>query len=239
MLLEDLGVHADAVANGIEAIQALEEAPYNRVYNLVLMDCQMPEMDGYEATRQIRKDASGRHNSNIPIVAMTANAMKGDREKCLEAGMNDYLTKPVDMEELAGKLGEWLGLKTLDIAAEQPSIDSVEEAVWDSQAALTRFAGKPERLLLIISSFIAHMPEKVDELQDAILKGDAIAASEVSHYIKGSVVSLSAVGLQQITEGLELAGKDGNIEQLPILFEQFTEQFELFMDELISFQQKN
>ncbi|OUS05949.1 hypothetical protein A9Q81_04195 [Gammaproteobacteria bacterium 42_54_T18] len=239
MLLEDLGVHADAVANGIEAIQALEGAPYDRVYNLVLMDCQMPEMDGYEATRQIRKDASGRHNSNIPIVAMTANAMKGDREKCLEAGMNDYLTKPVDIEELAGKLGEWLGLKKPGVAVEQASIVCVDELVWDSKAALARFAGKPDRLLSIIDSFVAHIPEKVDVLQDAILKGDAKAASEISHYIKGSVVNLSAVGLQQIIEELELASNDGNIEKLSVLFEQFTEQFELFMDALILFQQKN
>jgi len=239
MLLEDLGVHADAVANGIEAIQALEDAPYNCAYNLVLMDCQMPEMDGYEATRQIRNDVSGRHNSEIPIIAMTANAMKGDREKCLEAGMNDYLTKPVDMEELAEKLAEWLGSKELGVVVKQSSTVSVEKVVWDNEAALARFAGKSERLASIIGSFVEHIPEKVDALQNAILKGDAITASEIAHYIKGSVANLSAVGLLKITEELELAGADGNIEKLPIIFDQFIEQFEIFMDELLSFQQKN
>lgn len=239
MLLEDLGVYADAVANGIEAIRALESAPYNQSYSLVLMDCQMPEMDGYEATRQIRKDASGRRNSNIPIIAMTANAMKGDREKCLESGMNDYLTKPVDTEELAGKLSEWLGAKGAGVITEELADSSAEGVVWDDEAALARFAGKPERLLSIVNSFVEHIPAKVDVLQEAILKGDALAVAEVAHYIKGSVVNLNAVGLQRITEELELTGADGDIEALPILFERFTEQFEMFMDELFSFQQKN
>mgnify|MGYP002700515784 FL=1 len=239
MLLEDLEVHADAVANGIEAIQALEDAPYNRGYNLVLMDCQMPEMDGYEATRRIRTGASGKHNSSIPIVAMTANAMKGDREKCLEAGMNDYLTKPVDVEALAEKLGEWLGVKKPEAEVQQSSLVNLGEVGWDKEAALARFAGKPERLLSIVDSFVEHIPEKVDELQQAILKDDAIAAGEIMHYIKGSVINLSAVGLEKTMEGLEQAGSSGCIEQLPILFEQFTEQFEMFMEELFSFQQKN
>ncbi len=78
--------------NGVEGIAALKGAPNQAPYQVVLMDCQMPEMDGYEATRQIRLGSAGAMNQDIPIIAMTANAMKGDKEKCLAAGMNDYLS---------------------------------------------------------------------------------------------------------------------------------------------------
>ncbi|MFN3533362.1 MAG: response regulator [Candidatus Brocadia sp.] len=97
ILEKKLGYMVDVVTNGKEAIESLERSDYN----LVLMDCQMPELDGYEAARIIRNENSSVRNHNIPIIAMTANAMNGDREKCLEAGMNDYVTKPVNMQVLA------------------------------------------------------------------------------------------------------------------------------------------
>ncbi len=96
-MLEKLGFRADVAANGIEALEALRNIPYD----LVLMDCRMPEMDGFEATRLIRGGAAGSSMSTIPVIAITANALKGDREKCIEAGMNDYLAKPVMPDKLA------------------------------------------------------------------------------------------------------------------------------------------
>jgi CheY-like chemotaxis protein len=98
-ILAKLGYKADTVANGAEAVEAVESS----AYDIILMDCQMPEMDGFEATRALR----GR-NRTIPIIAMTANAMKGDRELCIESGMNDYLSKPVKSSELAAMLERWL-----------------------------------------------------------------------------------------------------------------------------------
>ncbi|PXF58784.1 MAG: hypothetical protein C4B58_05460 [Deltaproteobacteria bacterium] len=102
--LKKLGLSADAVVNGIEAVKAMEAIPYD----LVLMDCQMPGMDGYEATAWIRNPQSQVRNHDIPIIAMTANAMQGDREKCLEAGMNDYVSKPFVPQVLAEMIEKWL-----------------------------------------------------------------------------------------------------------------------------------
>jgi two-component system, sensor histidine kinase and response regulator len=100
--LAKLGHHADSVRNGLEAVQAVE----NGRYDLVIMDCQMPELDGFEATRRIRRLSGPSHT--IPIIALTANAMQGDREQCLEVGMNDYVSKPVDVGRLAAALQRWL-----------------------------------------------------------------------------------------------------------------------------------
>jgi two-component system sensor histidine kinase/response regulator len=110
-LLENIGLSADSVSNGIEAIESLKNATEHLPYTLILMDCQMPEMDGYEATRQIRLGRGGKQNQMVPIIAMTANAMVGDREKCIESGMNDYITKPINEEQIYKKISRWLTLK--------------------------------------------------------------------------------------------------------------------------------
>ena len=102
-MLESLGCRVDTAVDGADAISQCEEASYG----LILMDCQMPEMDGYEATRNIRLGGAGERNTHIPIIAMTANAMKGDREKCLQSGMNDYMSKPINIDKLKNKISIW------------------------------------------------------------------------------------------------------------------------------------
>lgn len=131
-VLEDFGLSADVAGNGLEAITSLEFSPATAPYELVLMDCQMPEMDGYEATRQIRAGKTGKRNQKIPIIAMTANAMKGDRERCLDAGMSDYVTKPIDSAVLERKLELWLNGKVDGVPAEAENFaaeNSIEDVV--------------------------------------------------------------------------------------------------------------
>ena len=111
-ILEKQGFRVDAVANGQEALEALETIPYD----LVLMDCHMPRMDGYEATKAIRKSKKVRDPA-IPIIAMTAGAMQEDRDKCLEAGMDDYLSKPVVPKTLTETLDKWLSKKDKSTAS--------------------------------------------------------------------------------------------------------------------------
>ncbi|VVB68486.1 Chemotaxis protein CheY [uncultured archaeon] len=109
--LRKMGLQADVVANGQEAVNALQTIPYD----LVLMDCQMPEMDGFEATRRIRLEGSKALNPQIPIIAMTAFAMQGDREKCIQAGMSDFIGKPVQQRDLVKMLARWLAIAKSDI----------------------------------------------------------------------------------------------------------------------------
>jgi two-component system sensor histidine kinase/response regulator len=106
VMLRKMGLRADVVADGQEAVKTLRMIPYD----LVLMDCQMPEMDGFEATRSIRQEGSKALNPHIPIIAMTAATMQGDRKKCIQAGMNDFIAKPVQQRELAEILARWLAI---------------------------------------------------------------------------------------------------------------------------------
>ena len=107
-ILNEYGLHADIAGNGLEALYSLQQALLDAPYSLALMDCQMPVMNGYEASSQIPAGEAGEYNKNILIITMMAIAMAGDREKCLQSGMNDYLSKPVDPDLLIKKIQQWL-----------------------------------------------------------------------------------------------------------------------------------
>ncbi|MDO6446505.1 response regulator [Colwellia sp. 1_MG-2023] len=107
-VLKNIGLQADVAVNGIDALKRIQEATKEKPYSVIIMDCQMPEMDGYQATRKIRAGEAGSENIAIPIIAMTANAMQGDKQKCLDAGMDDYLTKPIEPHKVLEKLTKWI-----------------------------------------------------------------------------------------------------------------------------------
>jgi len=228
-ILKKLGLRVDVVANGKEAVSALADLPYE----LVLMDCQMPEMDGYEATRLIRSPQSAVRNHRIPIIAMTANAMKGDREKCLEAGMDDYVSKPVSPKILAEVLDKWLpkeaAVKTeqangTPVAAMKPGKDA-NPPVFNKEALMTLVMGDDEFARTVVDAFRSDIPGQIEALKKYLDAGDIPSAARHAHSIKGASANVGGESMRAVAFEIEKAGKAGNrdavAERLPELERQF------------------
>ena len=204
-MLAKMGYRADVVSNGLEALQASQQIPYD----VVLMDCQMPEMDGYEATRQIRMREQEEHRKPIQIIAMTAHAMQGDREQCLAAGMNDYLSKPVRPNELAQILERCRRLRLPDdrdagadppkLNLEQPSVacpaaagepqpvaTEPEEPPLDTESLDGISEGDPEGARELIELYLQQAEDTIKGLQTAIDAGVAQDVDRLAHKLAGS-----------------------------------------------------
>ncbi|MFQ5442884.1 MAG: nitrate- and nitrite sensing domain-containing protein [Thermodesulfobacteriota bacterium] len=223
-ILEKLGYRADAVANGREALKALETIPYD----LVLMDCQMPEMDGYEATRIIRAQDSAVANHGVPVIAMTANALKGDRERCIEAGMNDYTSKPVAPGALAEVIEKWLKKKGLPRAVLKKTALAQKEKVFDRKGYLERLMGDEDLAGEILDGFFEDFPVQMSTLREALERGDAEAVKRGAHTLKGSSGNVGAVTLQKAALDLEKAGASGSLDGARDLMTAMEEYFGAF-----------
>jgi len=201
-ILKKLGVHADAVANGMEALNSLQSIPYD----VVLMDVQMPILDGYETTRRIRESV-GTLPKSIPIIAMTANAMQGDREKCMAAGMNDYLTKPISMAGLAEKLGIWLKKHEEREQGTPPqSIDSSQQvalATFNGAQMMVRLMNDKDLVKLVIHQFLEGIPTLIEELEAAIQQHNIEEVIRLAHSIKGVAANVSAEQLLSLSGRIE------------------------------------
>jgi len=207
--LQKLGYRADVVANGREALEALSRIPYD----VVLMDCQMPEMDGYEATAEIRRrEGSTKHTS---IVAMTANVLEGDKQKCLAAGMDDYVSKPVRPEELAAALDRVFN------AQENQSVTPVDlERVFET-------AGDPESgdLAEILKMYIETMSSSLSRLKRAIDLKDAEEISFLAHNAAGMSANLGITAVVEPLRELERKGREKSLENTAELNEQVVNDF--------------
>ncbi|MBI4763225.1 MAG: response regulator [Deltaproteobacteria bacterium] len=225
-LLKKLGLRAEAVANGAEAVKALELIPYD----LVLMDMQMPEMDGLEATLEIRNPQSPVLNHQIPIIAMTAHAMHGDREKCLESGMNDYLTKPVSPQALADMLDKWLPKEGAVITkqpaevAPAPAKES-EVSVFDKAEMMTRLMDDEELARTVVEGFLDDIPRQIEVLKGYLKKGDVASAERQAHSIKGASANVGGEALRAVAFGMEKAGKTGDLESITARLPELETQF--------------
>ncbi|MCC7375154.1 MAG: response regulator [Verrucomicrobiales bacterium] len=225
-ILGKLGHRFDAVANGSEALEALRHIRYD----LVLMDCQMPVMDGFEATRQIRRPSSGVINPGIPVIAMTACAMRGDRQKCEAAGMNDYLTKPVKPKELAIAIERWHGPTTgtsTNAWADPPNVTPAENdhpagsvmvdlgtPVFDASGFTERTMGDRQFALEVSRSFLDQAPEQLANLEKWIAAGQTRDVAREAHSIKGAAANLGATALSLAAAELEAATASSNLETL-------------------------
>ncbi|HVW36380.1 MAG TPA: response regulator, partial [Pirellulales bacterium] len=205
-LLEKWGHHVSVAANGHQAIAAVAAQPFE----LVLMDVQMPELDGLEATAAIRRSeaASGRH---LPIVAMTAHAMVGDRERCLAAGMDGYLAKPIRARELLAVIEQVLsggGHASATAAA-------ATAAVVDWATALDRLQGDRKLLEEIVDVFRDECPRLLAQARQAIAENDAAQLRLAAHTLKGALVNFAATDAVDAARRLELIGKQGSLADAP------------------------
>jgi CheY-like chemotaxis protein/HPt (histidine-containing phosphotransfer) domain-containing protein len=217
-ILKKLGLRADAVGDGAEALQALETIPYD----LVLMDVQMPEMDGFEATGRIRDPQSAVLHHGIPIIAMTAHAMQGDRERCLEAGMDDYVTKPISPEALAEALDRWLP-REAPVPAGPPSPAHASGAppqaaaagepqalVFDSAGMMERLMGDQELARIVVDGFLEDAPRLIEALRSSLDAGDAAAAIRGAHTLRGASATVGGEALRAVAWEMEKAGTAGD-----------------------------
>jgi two-component system sensor histidine kinase/response regulator len=208
--LEKLGYRSDAVANGREAIEALERIPYD----LVLLDCQMPEMDGYEATAEIRRrEGNSKHTL---IVAMTANALNGDREKCLAAGMDDYISKPVRPVELAAVIERVFAARNELLSS---PVDL--ERLFDAAGA----PGSPE-LAEILDAYLEAMSTNLVRLQTEIELGDAAEIDFIVHSTHGMSANLGMTALLGPLREIERGCRENSMADLTELATELAKQFE-------------
>jgi two-component system, sensor histidine kinase and response regulator len=224
-MLEKRGHHVAVAPNGRQALAALKEGSYN----LVLMDVQMPEMDGLEATMLLRKqeELTGHHQA---VVAMTALVMKGDRERCMAAGMDGYLSKPIRPQELDEVLDRYLSMGREDL----PVIESrdLPDASVCAEELLERIDGDRVFLAELLELFRADYPEQIRAARGAIANSDAATLQEVGHALKGALGNLAAPAASRIASDLESMGKTGDMAPAGIRVTQLEEELILVIQAL-------
>jgi two-component system sensor histidine kinase/response regulator len=226
-ILKNLGFKADTAADGREVLQALAKIPYD----IVFMDVQMPEMDGFEATRAIRSGKAGALNPRIPIIAMTAHALKGDRGRCLEAGMDDYISKPIAPQALADALEKWVdkGEEQRSVGA-APRGDALSPAglpVFDRPALSDRILGDEDLIKQIIAIFLEDIPKQLQLLKDLLDRRDTESAGKQAHAIKGAAANVGGMALSAVAGRMEKAGLAGQFEEIAALLPEMNRQFDL------------
>jgi CheY-like chemotaxis protein/HPt (histidine-containing phosphotransfer) domain-containing protein len=203
--LQRLGLDVVVAGNGEEAVSALA----NSKFAMVFMDCHMPVMDGYEATRTIRTNelTTGKH---IPIVAMTANALEGDRDKCIDAGMDDHMTKPFHPDHLQSVVERWLNLPSAQEENNQapPEEENDQSPSIDIDKLKSRFTEAQCRQLL--SGFVSDFTPKLEQLETLIKQGDLSAVGKLAHGLKGAASMIFAEELSEAAKNLEAAAKNGD-----------------------------
>lgn len=214
-----LGCRVETAADGRQAVERYQQAAER--YDLILMDCQMPAMDGYAATREIREleKETGRH---VRIIAMTANALEGDRETCLAAGMDDYISKPVSLD----RLREALSQIPVKPARSEPKKGD-EKALDEKMLSEIRGLGDEGDGFLrnLIEVFLSDAQSQMDEVSRAVEAGDLVVVKEIAHRLKGSSSSLSAIAFSKVCLSMEMAARDGQLSEVKEIHAQLLEKF--------------
>jgi CheY-like chemotaxis protein/HPt (histidine-containing phosphotransfer) domain-containing protein len=208
-MLVRAGIDVSLADDGAEALQALQRGRFDAV----LMDMQMPKMDGLEATRHIREDMA---LADLPVIAMTANAMIGDREICLAAGMDDYLSKPLHYKTLYETLARWTkrDVSPPQATDEAPPVETA--AVLDVDSAMARMGGEATYLAML-AKFIPSQGRSLQSIEDALAVDDRSAAERLAHTLKGVAASVGALPLEEAAGKLEKSISAGKTEEYPAL----------------------
>ncbi len=235
LMLQNIGYRADVAANGLEVLKALQLSPYD----VVLMDVQMPEMDGLEASQRICQAYSA--SSRPHIIAMTANAMHGDREVCLAAGMNDYISKPVRLEELALALSKCQGRNSSDFisrktifahtSTEEPITTlNIEHSIIDTtilNSLRDMMSGNEMEFQQLLNCYLAEAPKCIQNIQVLSATKNTQALWKAAHSLKSSSASVGATNLAQICKQLEAKGRSNDIESIQEICSQLYREYEL------------
>jgi PAS domain S-box-containing protein len=223
--LEDAGHHVEVVDNGVDAIQAVQAASYD----VVLMDVHMPVMDGMDATKEIRRLAGA--VSKIPIIALTANAMVGDREKYIEQGMDDYASKPFDPDQLFSTIARNLRNATMNpepAASSEPHLDDRTQTAAGLNLAVVEplRVGKPDLWKRLIGIYQETTPESLKTLEQALTNDDCTTVHMTAHTLKSSSANMGAAKLSELCRRLEAAAAKGTLDTGPALFAEIRSEFE-------------
>ena len=234
-MLKKMGFKTDVASSGELGLQMLND----KSYDLVFMDCQMPGMDGFETTKHIRNGAAGAQNVKIPIIAMTANAMSGDREKCLKSGMDDYISKPVQPKTLMELLVKWLSKKeengNQNEAPNQQSAAAPAESalpVIEMEGLLENMAGDEELVKEILDTFKEDAASIVESLRTAINEGHNNEAQLHSHSLKGASANVKATELYTVAKELNDYYKASQFDKAPECFKRVEAAYERLLNEL-------
>lgn len=241
-ILRKFELTPDVASNGQEAIDAIKL----NTYDLVLMDCQMPIMDGYAATEIIRAKEKAQHTERLPIIALTANAMQGDKENCIAAGMDDYLAKPFTVNELHKILDRWLPDKTILLEADESKItlfsnaetsqdifiDETQTPALDPEKLKELINITGEHFSLLVEGFKADTASVFPNLRIAESENNAVDIRFSAHALKGISVNISAVTMSQLCKTLEDQARDNNIVDLKKQIRMIEEEYERIIVEL-------
>ncbi len=227
-LLERRGYRTEVAQNGVRALEALER----RNFAAVLMDCQMPELSGYDATRELRRRERG--NRHIPVIAMTAHALRGDRDKCLASGMDDYVTKPLRSDELDRILRRWAPRTSAGLRDEPTPENPADTQTTAADDPLDRVGieslraslGSTEIFQHIIELFGSQTPELLARIRSAIDDGQPGPVAESAHKLKGSCITLAATQMAEVCNDLQAAATAGSLDGATALMAQLDQAFE-------------
>ncbi len=217
--LEKLGYQAEGVADGAAVLEAVQRA----AYDIILMDCQMPEVTGYEATWQIRDAEKGQaraggHPQRVYIIAMTANAKADSRDKCLQAGMDDYIRKPVQLPELEAALHRGLADR-----ASQQALEAVIDPVVIAGLRQLQTPGKPDPVVELIDLFLQEAPAHLEALENAVARNDHTSLARTfsaAIRLKGSAINLGARNLAALCDEIEQTARKWSLaDDVPPLIE--------------------